>query len=64
MFGGKPVVRNMRIPVELILSLLAQGIAPEDVLDDYPGLEPDDIRACTAYAHAVVALPGHTIRPA
>jgi len=54
-FGGKPIVRDMRISVELILSLLAQGVTPEAILDDYPGLEPDDIRACTAYAHAVVA---------
>ena len=45
----------MRISVELILSLLTQGVSPEDILDDYPDLELDDIRACTAYAHAVIA---------
>lgn len=55
MFGGKPVIRGMRIPVELILSLLAQGETPEGILADYPDLEADDIRACIAYAHAVVA---------
>ena len=54
-FGGKPIVRDMRISVELILSLLAQGVTPEAILEDYPELEPDDIRACTAYAHAVIA---------
>ena len=54
-FGGKPIIRDMRISVELVLSLLAQGETPEAILDDYPGLEPDDIRACTAYAHAVIA---------
>ena len=54
-FGGKPIVRDMRISVELILSLLAQGVTPEAILEDYPGLEPDDILACTAYAHAVIA---------
>ena len=54
-FGGKPIVRDMRISVELILSLLAQGVLPEEILDDYPDLELDDIRACTAYAHAVIA---------
>ena len=54
-FGGKPIVRDMRISVELILSLLSQGVAPGDILDDYPDLELDDIRACTAYAHAVIA---------
>ncbi len=54
-FGGKPIIRDMRISVELVLSLLAQGVAPEAILDDYPDLEPDDIRACTAYAHAIIA---------
>ena len=54
-FGGKPIIRGMRISVELILSLLAQGEAQEAILDDYPDLEPDDIRACLAYAHAVIA---------
>jgi uncharacterized protein (DUF433 family) len=54
-FGGKPIVRGMRISVELILSLLAQGETVEDLLKDYPELEADDIRACIAYAHAVIA---------
>jgi uncharacterized protein (DUF433 family) len=45
----------MRISVELILSLLSQGETGEDILADYPGLESDDIRACLAYAHAVIA---------
>ena len=54
-FGGKPIIRDMRISVELVLSLLAQGETPEAILDDYPDLQPDDVRACTAYAHAIVA---------
>jgi uncharacterized protein (DUF433 family) len=54
-FGGKPIIRGMRISVELILSLLAQGETQEAILDDYPDLEPDDLRACLAYAHAVIA---------
>ena len=45
----------MRIPADLILSLLAQGVSQEEILDDYPELEPDDIRACIAYAQAVIA---------
>jgi uncharacterized protein (DUF433 family) len=49
-FGGKPIIRGMRISVELILSLLAQGESTESILDDYPDLEPSDIRACLAYA--------------
>ena len=54
-FGGKPIIRDMRISVELVLSLLAQGESQEVILTDYPGLEPEDIRACLAYAHAVIA---------
>jgi uncharacterized protein (DUF433 family) len=54
-FGGKPIIRNMRISVELILGLLTQNVTWNQILDDYPDLEPDDIRACLAYAHAVIA---------
>jgi uncharacterized protein (DUF433 family) len=54
-FGGKPIVRGMRISVEMILSLLAQDENWDNILADYPGLEIDDIRACLAYAHAVIA---------
>ena len=60
-FGGKPIVRDMRISVELVLSLLSQGATPSEVLDDYPELEPEDIRACIAYAHMVIA--GDTLAP-
>ena len=56
-FGGKPIIRDMHISVELVLSLLSQGVSTRAILVDYPGLEPDDIRACTAYAHMVIA--GH-----
>jgi uncharacterized protein (DUF433 family) len=48
-FGGKPLVRGMRISVESVLSLLAQGVPEREILDDYPDLEPADIRACIAY---------------
>ena len=48
-FGGKPIIRGMRISVEMILGLLAQGESWDDLLDDYPDLEVDDIRACLAY---------------
>ena len=53
-FGGKPVVRGLRIPVELILSLLAQGASHAEILDDYPDLVEEDILACLAYARAVI----------
>ncbi len=48
-FGGKPILRGLRISVELILALLEQGVSREEILADYPDLEPDDVRACLAY---------------
>ena len=54
-FAGKPIIPGMRISVELILSLLAQGATVESILVDHPDLELDDIRDCLAYAHAVIA---------
>lgn len=54
-FDGKPIIRGMRVSVVLVLSLLAQGESIPDVLADYPSLELDDLRACLAYAHAVMA---------
>ena len=54
-FGGKPIIRGMRISVELILSLLAQGETDDEILADYPDLEPEDIRASLAYARAAIA---------
>jgi len=54
-FGGKPIIRGMRIKVENILALLEQGVTIEDILNDYPDLEIDDIRACIAYARTLVA---------
>jgi uncharacterized protein (DUF433 family) len=54
-FGGKPIIRGMRVSVEMVVNLLAQGDSSTAILADYPGLEPDDIRACLAYAHAVLA---------
>jgi len=54
-FSGKPIIRGMRISVEMVLSLLAQGASVQELLDDFPDLEEDDIKACLTYAHAVIA---------
>ncbi len=51
-FGGKPVIRGLRIKVENVLALLEQGVSIDEILEDYPDLEPEDIRACIAYARA------------
>ena len=47
---GKPTVRGLRISVEQVLRVLAAGVSEEELLRDYPDLEPDDIRAVLAYA--------------
>ncbi|MDO8505303.1 MAG: DUF433 domain-containing protein [bacterium] len=48
--GGKPIVRGTRIPVELVLKMLAQGIGYDEVLKEYPDLKREDILAALAYA--------------
>ena len=52
---GKPTIRGMRISVEMILELLAQGESETNILEDWPELEPDDIRATLLYAKRLVA---------
>lgn len=56
---GRPAVRGTRMRVADVLSLLASGASEAEILEDYPYLTADDIRACLAYAaaqadHAVV----------
>jgi uncharacterized protein (DUF433 family) len=55
---GRPVVRDTRIRVADVLSLLAAGATEAEILDDYPYLEPDDIEACLEYA---AARAGHAV---
>lgn len=47
---GKPIIRGMRYPVELILDLLAAGMTNQEILEDYPDLEEEDIHACLKFA--------------
>jgi len=54
---GKPVIRGTRITVELILRKLAEGAAEADVLEDYPHLTTEDIRAAVAYGAASFFSP-------
>lgn len=53
--AGKPIIRGMRISVEMILELLAAGTPEAEILEDYPMLEAADIRAALTYAHRLVA---------
>lgn len=54
-FGGKPIIRGRRLAVEHVLSMLAAGDSAQDIVDAYPFLEPEDIRACMLYAYKLVA---------
>ncbi|HEX3627872.1 MAG TPA: DUF433 domain-containing protein [Verrucomicrobiae bacterium] len=48
--GGRPCIRGMRIRVKDVLDLLAAGVPENEILADYPYLQPEDIRACIEYA--------------
>ena len=54
-FGGKPIVRNMRISVEHVLGMLAAGDSVETILQEYPILEREDIQACLLFAYRSLA---------
>jgi uncharacterized protein (DUF433 family) len=51
---GKPTIRGLRISVEQILKALAAGVTTQDLLQDYPELEEDDIKASLLYASQLV----------
>ena len=55
--GGRPCIRGMRIRVKDVLDLLAVGIPDEEILEDYPYLEAEDISACLEYAAAEADHP-------
>ena len=48
--GGKPCIRGMRIRVSDILEMMAENVSAEEILTDFPDLEPEDIRACLLFA--------------
>jgi uncharacterized protein (DUF433 family) len=47
---GKPVIRGTRVPVELVLRKLSEGVTEDDLLDAYPRLKVEDIQAAIGYA--------------
>jgi uncharacterized protein (DUF433 family) len=51
---GKPIIRGTRIPVELIVKLIAQGWKNEEIIKEYPVLKEEDIRAALLYAEKVL----------
>jgi uncharacterized protein (DUF433 family) len=52
--GGKPIIKGTRIPVHLILELLASGMSEKEVLKEYPELTSEDVRATLEYAAKVL----------
>ena len=50
-FGGKPIIRGMRMAVEHIMGMLAAGDTTQVILEEYPFLELEDIQACILYAY-------------
>ena len=48
--GGRPCIRGMRIRVKDVLDMLAEGATEAEILQDFPDLEAEDIRACLTYA--------------
>ncbi len=48
--GGRPCVRGLRVPVSLVVDLVANGMSDEQILEAYPYLEPEDIKQCLLFA--------------
>jgi uncharacterized protein (DUF433 family) len=55
--GGRPCIRHYRIRVKDVMDMLAAGVPEPEILEDFPFLEPDDIRACLEYAAEQVNHP-------
>ena len=53
---GKPVIRNMRYPVEMILDLLSAGMTSEEIIKDYPAIKLADIKACLQFASRLTSV--------
>lgn len=51
---GKPVIRGTRLSVPFIVGLLAQGWSVNQITENYPGLQPEDVYACLEYANEVL----------
>ena len=51
---GKPVIKGTRLAVEFVIGLLAEGWSEQDIMDNYPGLTREDIKACPGYARSVL----------
>jgi uncharacterized protein (DUF433 family) len=55
--GGRPCIRGMRIRVSDVLDLLANGLTPDQVIEELPDLEPEDIQACLRFVSRRIGHP-------
>jgi uncharacterized protein (DUF433 family) len=55
--GGRPCIRGMRIRVSDILEMMSDNVTAEEILMDFPDLEPDDIQACLLFAARRTEFP-------
>lgn len=53
---GKPTIRNSRYSVEMLLDLMSAGMTFDEILEDYPALEREDLQACLAFAGKLVQV--------
>ncbi len=51
--GGRACIRGMRITVSLVVNLIANGMSPDEIVREYPDLEPEDVRQALFYASAL-----------
>jgi uncharacterized protein (DUF433 family) len=62
MMGGQACVRGMRIPVSLVINLVANGMTTDEIVKEYPDLEPEDIQEALFYASWVTREELHPAR--
>ncbi|MEA1964565.1 MAG: DUF433 domain-containing protein [Candidatus Aerophobetes bacterium] len=58
---GKPCIKGTRIPVYIIISLVGEGISIEEIINDYPSLTPEDIKAAIQYAAKLCEYEAYAI---
>jgi len=59
--GGRACIRGMRIPVSLVVGCIANGMSSEDIVGDYPDLEPEDVRQALQYAASLTQEEVHPL---
>lgn len=58
---GKPCIKGTRIPVYLIVSLVAEGVTVDEIISDYPSITPEDIKAAVKYASKLCEYEAYAI---